>query len=394
MPLQASKLYEHVSIICQQIKARPPASLMERSTAFYVENCLKTYGVVSERQGFNTIERFSKRLAPQFALSAALMGGTLAGKGLTRWLTAGLSLALAWHYLRLMQGHPALWEDILSDYSSRNVLACIPSKGPASQQVLIVAHLDSGFERLSHHPQIRPWLPHFLALGGIASLGGGLLPLLDDQRDWSKGLRSALAQGLMLQTLLMAWDEFSGAVDGANDNASGIAVALGLAQQLCQTPLQRTQVRFVFTGAETAGGTGLRAYLEQHRAELDGARVIILKALGVGEPCWVESQALSPLVLNRAQPEAIAWAEQAARAHPELGVMGRHLHGLDEMAVLNHYGLVGLALTAYERESGQPPYLYQSEDTLEQVQPESLARAGAFAWALLEALDQGRPPIS
>lgn len=65
----------------------------------------------------------------------------------------------------------------------------------------------------------------------------------------------------------------SAGTPGAQDNASGVAVVLELAQHLSRLDLP-FRLRFVFFGAEEVGLLGSRAYLEQHRADLQHCQLL------------------------------------------------------------------------------------------------------------------------
>jgi Zn-dependent M28 family amino/carboxypeptidase len=65
----------------------------------------------------------------------------------------------------------------------------------------------------------------------------------------------------------------SAGTPGAQDNASGVAVVLELAQHLSRLDLP-FRLRFVFFGAEELGLLGARAYLAQHRQDLQRCQLL------------------------------------------------------------------------------------------------------------------------
>lgn len=85
---------------------------------------------------------------------------------------------------------------------------------------------------------------------------------------------------------------------GANDNLSGVAGLLRLAELLRERPLPRTRVLLVSCGAEEALQEGVRAFMARHGQELDPrtTRVVNLETIGSprlimleGEgPIWME----------------------------------------------------------------------------------------------------------
>ncbi len=65
----------------------------------------------------------------------------------------------------------------------------------------------------------------------------------------------------------------SAGTPGAQDNASGVAVLLELAQFLPRLDLP-FRLRFVFFGAEEEGRLGSKAYLDRHRADLQTCQLL------------------------------------------------------------------------------------------------------------------------
>jgi len=87
-------------------------------------------------------------------------------------------------------------------------------------------------------------------------------------------------------------------VQGANDNLSGVAVLVGLAQLLRAEPVAGVRVLLVSCGAEETLQDGIRAFVARHRAELDPARTVFVNLDTVGSthlvllegegPVWME----------------------------------------------------------------------------------------------------------
>ncbi len=65
----------------------------------------------------------------------------------------------------------------------------------------------------------------------------------------------------------------SAGTPGAQDNASGVAVVLELAEHLSRLDLP-FRLQFIFFGAEEVGLVGSRAYLEQHRVDLERCQLL------------------------------------------------------------------------------------------------------------------------
>ncbi|HEY4895030.1 MAG TPA: M28 family peptidase [Solirubrobacteraceae bacterium] len=103
-------------------------------------------------------------------------------------------------------------------------------------------------------------------------------------------------------------------VQGANDNLSGVAALVGLAELLRDRPVSGARVMLVSCGAEETLQDGIRAFVARHREELDPERTWFVNLDTVGSPhlvmleaegpIWMESYAggwLSDLVAARAE---------------------------------------------------------------------------------------------
>jgi hypothetical protein len=111
----------------------------------------------------------------------------------------------------------------------------------------------------------------------------------------------------------------SATVQGANDNLSGVAALVGLAELLQERPVPGVRVLLVSCGAEETLQDGVRAFLARHRHELDPERTWFVNLDTVGSPhlvmleaegpVWMESYVgpwLSDLLAERAERLGIA----------------------------------------------------------------------------------------
>jgi hypothetical protein len=115
--------------------------------------------------------------------------------------------------------------------------------------------------------------------------------------------RPGLARGGLLLGLVGAalvadvWR--SQTVPGANDNLSGVAGLVALAELLRERPLPGLRVLLVSCGAEETLQDGVRAFLERHRHELAPARTCFVNLDTVGSPHPVMLEAEGPVWMER-----------------------------------------------------------------------------------------------
>ncbi len=84
-------------------------------------------------------------------------------------------------------------------------------------------------------------------------------------------------------------------VQGANDNLSGVAALVALAELLREQPVPDLRVLLVSCGAEETLQDGIRAFVSSHRDELDPARTAFVNLDTVGSPHLVMLEAEGPV---------------------------------------------------------------------------------------------------
>ncbi|MCB9560931.1 MAG: M20/M25/M40 family metallo-hydrolase [Kofleriaceae bacterium] len=124
---------------------------------------------------------------------------------------------------------------------------------------------------------VAAWLGDELRQAGYAPTTLAI-PEVDDQVDVVAvyGPRDDLAPTIVVTAHYDHLGEVDGTLyPGADDNASGVAVALGVARDLAARRDVAGRVVFVFTGAEELGLYGARAYAEAPAYPLGQTRVVI-----------------------------------------------------------------------------------------------------------------------
>lgn len=164
------------------------------------------------------------------------------------------------------------------------------------------------YERAPHIlERFRTPLPQwwFGLAGPLATLAGAI-------RARRGGAHAGLVLGL-LGTALVADVWRSETVPGANDNLSGAASLVALAELLAHRPIPGLRVLLVSCGAEETLQDGIRAFVARHRHELDPATTRFVNLDTVGSPHLVLLEAEGPV---RMEEYAGPWLRDlfAARA--------------------------------------------------------------------------------
>lgn len=387
--IDADQLMTHMRVFCQQIGARPTGSAAERRAGEYVRDVLAACNLVdTRRQPFATYPSSGSAALP-VTVSAAL-GALVAERGRFGKLLGGLALLNgALNLLRLEGGLPAAFQTLIATVESQNIIARIPPSGETKRAITIVAHLDSNKQRFLFPLPIPPLTRAFHTLStGIAALGGisMLLDALTGTRRVN-GLQKLARWATLLGTASLIIDEFQPFVEGANDNATALSVALGLAETLSAAPLANTEVILLFTGSEETGCVGIAAYLDQYAPPLTNTYFIDIEMVGTGNLCYITEHGINQFVTYTPAPRITAQAAAVARAHPELGVTGKRMTIVEEVAILRARGYEALCVAGYGAD-GMLPNWHRVTDTLDNIEPDTLQRAARYIYALMQALDR------
>lgn len=361
-----------VEELCR-FERRGPCTDAERRAAAWVHDDLRARGHEA------WVETHWVR--PQWALSLALHAtlGVVASATAVALPAAGLALALlAAVSLGLeASGRTGLLRLAFPRRATQNVLAL--AAGDAPLTLLVCARYDAGRRgvlagdrgrrlaaRLRRRlggrtPGPRAWLA--IACGAVGACAAARLA-------GAEGLALGVAQFLptvaLLGGLAFAGDVAASPLTaGANDGASGAAVALALHEELTGRPPERLAPALLLYGAGESGPLALRAHLRRERLDPSSTVLLEIAACGDGRP-----------VYSAGHPQLRAACERAAA----LGTGARA--PLRRPPTRLPAAVVG-CLDA----DGIVPRARQADDTPEHVDPAALEAALDFALALADALD-------
>lgn len=370
---------EHIQNLTQVIGARPAGTRPELLARRYVRHALSDLGITDgiDEQHFDTPNTHG------YSIAAPLILG-LVGRFMGFRLGQSAALLAASYGLYRSLGFQREWIGFPSEGESGNLIVKFLATQAPKERVILTAHLDSNKHRfMSASPETHDLMRvaftasiGLLAAAGVAQLFG------------IKWLGRLAAIGALAAVPLVALDEVGAFVDGANDNASGIACLLTIAAQLKAQPLAHTEVWLAFTGAGEVGGRGMQALLDEYRVELAQAWIIDVDSVGAGEISYVTHHiGLSHLNDYEPHPDSVRLAVETARAHPALGVQGLPVKGLSQIAHAHHRGFRTLQISGIG-ENSFPVNAHQYNDLASQIQAEKLTHAAQFVTALLQTIDQ------
>jgi hypothetical protein len=177
----------------------------------------------------------------------------------------------------------------------------------------------------------------------------------------------------------------SGPVPGANDNASGVATVLRLAERYGGT-LDHLDLWVLLPGAQEAGAAGTRAWLREHRRSLNSRATIVLNVDEVGAGTVRYAAKEGPLVALRQHRQLLALCRQLEQEDKE-----DHLYEVEPTAIrrpTDAYAARARRLPAVTVSCAPAPHHHLPSDTPENVDAKSLERAFGFCSELIELIDE------
>ena len=338
---------------------------------------------------------------PNWALAhawhvALALAGSLISVGDPVVGTALVAVALASTVTDELLG-TSLGRRLTPERASQNVVAST-SQQPASvksARLIVTANYDAGRTGLIYRDAFRAvarrlsratthrapgWLA-WLAIAITYELAIAVIRIADAHPPATLGavqLPPTVALVLALALLL----EAAGAGYGpaAGDNATGVAAAIALAQNLTADPPRNLTVDLVLQGAGESPGVGLRRYLRAHKRELRDENAIVLgiAAAGAGRPAWWVSDGRFVRLRYAKTLRAISAKTGATAGH-----RGR---GTTPALPARAAGLPAIAIGCLDGR-GLAPRSHQRTDTPDAMDEPALDDAIEFGRKLARAID-------
>ena len=264
----------------------------EEKAASYIEKKLQEFGYHPQRERFLVpltpwgLMRISVLLAIFVLIGARVLAAVnpLASGILMVLTVACLAFYSSWwlklagsEFLLRLSNHRKMKERSIW---SHNLTAKLPAREQPDRTLYLVAHYDSKSQNLSilHRASflllaILSFL--WLAIYYACSLGEpiGITP------SWGVELPIAIGLWALISIFMIRTANQS---PGALDNAAAVGVLLQAAGALSKNPPKRSEVIFLFTGAEELGAHGAFAYLKRHGNEIHKKNAYFLNLDGVG----------------------------------------------------------------------------------------------------------------
>ena len=386
-----STAMRHLRHLAGSIGPRGSTTAHERQAAQYLRERFEAAGLETHWEPFTAPVSGWRPFA--LAALAGLVSVALtlvAGRAGALLATLLMSVATASVFLE-MYFRPNALRALVRKGESQNVWARVPAAGEVARRVVLVGHLDThrtpwvftspgrlAFFKLVTTVGVAGFVVGTLLFALVGVFGVAALP-------W---LKLPLVPVYLVVLGLTAQPDLTPFTQGANDNASGAAVVLSLAERLARAPLAHTEVWALGSGCEEVGSYGAQAFIARHREALADLVAISIDNVG-GRGAGVCYTSVEGMVFPlRPSRELFALAEEVRVERPELRAYPKPYTTLhtDATAFMSH-GVPTLSFVGLTPD-GVIPDWHQVCDTVERVDPTTVERTEAFVLELLQRLDR------
>jgi hypothetical protein len=249
---------------------------------------------------------YAKPIGALAAVTA--VAGLVALRGGRGRLAGGLVASIAGAAIAddVANTHRVVRRQLTAAVPTQNVVA-IAGDPNAERTLVVMAHHDAAPTGVIFDDRFQAWLAHefpglieridtslplwWLVLAGPAAVAIGA----------ARRRRSLVALGTVtaaVTTALMANIATSPIVPGANDNLSGVAVLVALAERLREEPIPGLRVMLVSCGAEEVIQGGINSFAKDHFPALDHDNTWFLNLDTVGSPMLVMCEGEGPVLME------------------------------------------------------------------------------------------------
>lgn len=175
-------------------------------------------------------------------------------------------------------------------------------------------------------------------------------------------------------------------VPGANDNLSGVAVLVAVAEELRAQPVEGLRVLLASCGAEEVLQGGVYGFCDRHLAPLDRERVWLLAVDTVGSPGLVLLEGEGPIVMEDFFD--IGWRDLLARVADREGIpmrRGMRSRASTDAVIPSRMGIPTACLVSLNRHKALSNY-HQPTDTPDRVSYPTVACAADLTIAAAREL--------
>lgn len=275
------RIMEHIEMLALRIGPRAPTSENEKKAAEYIGSILKERGLEVNIDEFSSPSTFSWYYGvPCFLIFLSFLVYRFHPIfGLIVSISGAIFFFLEINTIESVSR-------VFPKRESQNVIGRIKPEKSIKKRLVVVVHHDTSKASLSFDPRFVRffrvsiillifsvlYIPLIFCIGMVLSI-----------LDFAFYLTLPFSLYLLTSVLILVHRELSYEhVQGANDNASGVGVLLGLGEAFSSSKLKSTEVWFLSTGCEEVSTIGMIRFLNHHGNELKDAYFINIDNVGKG----------------------------------------------------------------------------------------------------------------
>ena len=380
--------FEHTRYLVEIIGPRGSGTPAERRASEYTRFVLQGLGIGVEEQQFRSPASAWRPFAAGLGLAAAGALVALLAVPIGSFIAGLMLLASLWLGIRESLLKDTIWQDILAQVDSQNMIGRMTPKAEARQTIVLVAHVDSHRTPYFHYTRKRwAWFGSLIIIAEFGALINALLyfAMAFSGEMWLWWLSLPFAALHLIMAIICARVDRTPFSPGANDNAAAVGAALATAYELARNPLEKTDMWFLFSGCEEVGAYGMRAFLQTYGPALNGARFIDLEMVGQGVPAVVVKEGLfrrvdydPTLIEEAAAASAEVWQEAFRKKATAYG----------ESVVTQRAGFPSVTLNTVLPETGKTAMWHRMDDDMSAIEADTLEQVVTWTTALLRRLDE------
>ncbi|MFX1606427.1 MAG: M28 family metallopeptidase [Promethearchaeota archaeon] len=387
---EIESIKKHVEHLSVSIGPRGSTTPGERQASEYAEQVYRDLGLSPLVESFRSVR--SAWLPFALGCGLVLVGETLYLLGGFYGAILGILIsvfAVVSLVLELMfKPNPFRW--VLPKGDSQNVSVKIPSEASTKKTVILIGHLDT--HRMPIAYKSLSWVKFFRSLTTTtfaSALVLIILYILDLFFEWIifPLLSLVFAFPVLVLFLMAISADRTDYTPGANDNASGTAIVMGLAERALKSPLQNTVLWAINSGCEEVGAYGAEAWVKKHASEIEEAIFLTIDNVGGKEtsPCYLTKETL--IFPIESDPALLELADKIAAENPEFGACRHEMRAAyTEGAIGSKAGLRCLTFVNYTPD-GVIPDWHQPSDVFENVDWDVVQLTEEFVWELIQKMD-------
>lgn len=378
------RAFDHLKHLVLSIGPRGATTENERRAAMYIERILRASGLAVWTQEFPSIPSPSYSYILIYTLCIIgtflcfldfVMGAVIVITAYTFYVLENIFLLpIVTQLLSFIFG-----------YRSKNVIGLLKSDEVPRIRVVLIAHYDTAKASSIFKPEK---IKNIKSIVRTCFTSFTLIVVLSIINIF---IESYALSMLIVFAGIPIYIELHGLIEselkhnyvvGANDNASGVAVLLALAEYLGRSKPMDSEIWFIATGAKEVNTLGITNFVEKYRDILNSAYIINFDSLGKGELHYV----LCEGILKKYCLKQRALKEVADKVGREIGIRPReHQLLLTDSSILLKNDYEALTLMGLS-EYNLPMDYHWYTDTLIGIKISNLRKAIEFTIAVIDEL--------